>query len=470
MSNYSLVIDSTFKPFSYQELMAPVARMSEYHEKLAQEYDNLSSQADILEAMGNDDRDKNSGVYSRYKSYSDSLRNEADNLYRYGLNVESRRRLSDLRRRYNTEIVPIQNAWNKRDEEAKAQLDASIKNPLLKFSRNAKDTPLEYYINNPQGGYDAYDLKNVYTMTAAMAKTLAKQAREGRKEYIDDVTYRFITPYGLDPNLINDWQSNPDASPTLTNMVSQALASNGITADNPIYNEALSVAKLGTWEAIGEDKEHIQNDQARLLNMQAAKEIGVARAKAAMTAGADNGGYTFSDSMYELPMQGATKDNKATSRNVRVLNYEKGDWNANSRNFMAKEITGYKEGKPIYDSKAVSLGDLLNKQNANKKDINVSSYWSDEEGEEGLILATTEDGKAHRYFISADNMPENNIQVAKEYFNYAKIYKEAGRTAEAAQAIDLAMKALHTGLTTHNKSYEQSVVRQPSLKQQGQVD
>ena len=116
MANYSLVANSTFQPFTYQELAAPLDRMELYHEKLADEYDKLSSQADVLEAMGKND--KNSGAYSRYKAYSDSLRKEADDLYRFGLNTESRQRLSDLRRRYNTDIVPIQNAWTKREKEA----------------------------------------------------------------------------------------------------------------------------------------------------------------------------------------------------------------------------------------------------------------------------------------------------------------------------------------------------------------
>jgi hypothetical protein len=95
MANYSLVIDSTFKPFTYQELAAPLDRMEAYHEKLNDEYDKLSQQADVLEAMGANDRDKNSGTYARYKAYSDKLRQEADNLYRFGLNTESRQRLSD---------------------------------------------------------------------------------------------------------------------------------------------------------------------------------------------------------------------------------------------------------------------------------------------------------------------------------------------------------------------------------------
>ena len=115
MANFSLVANSTFQPFSYQELAAPIIHQQQYLENLNEQYDKMSSQADVLEAMGKNDRDKGSGTYERYKSYSDSLREEADNLYRYGLQADSRMRLSDLRRRYSQEIVPIQNAWNKRE-------------------------------------------------------------------------------------------------------------------------------------------------------------------------------------------------------------------------------------------------------------------------------------------------------------------------------------------------------------------
>ena len=60
MPNYSLVANSTFQPFTYQELMMPVERQNQYFEKLAEEYDKMSSQADVLEAMGSSDLDKNS--------------------------------------------------------------------------------------------------------------------------------------------------------------------------------------------------------------------------------------------------------------------------------------------------------------------------------------------------------------------------------------------------------------------------
>ena len=49
-------------------------------------------------------------------------------------------------------------------------------------------------------------------------------------------------------------------------------------------------------------------------------------------------------------------------------------------------------------------------------------------------------------------------------------YRKRGKNQEAREALEIAYRSLHTGLTVHNKAYDQSMVRQPSLKQQGFAD
>ena len=267
MANYSLVIDSTFKPFTYQELAAPLDRQEAYQERIEEAYEQLSSQADVLEAMGANDRDKNSKTYGRYKAYSDSLRNEADNLYRFGLNSESRQRLTDLRRRYNQEIIPIQNAWQKREEEAKMQLTASMQNPSIMFTRDAKNTTLDEYINNPTGGFGVISGAQITAQMSQMAKNLAKKITSGDRSGIDDFTYDYIRRYGLTPDLIKDWRNNP----TLSKMFEQVMQANGVTPEalqsspnmEAIMTKSTGFAEMGMWDAIGEDKPQIIEDFKR---------------------------------------------------------------------------------------------------------------------------------------------------------------------------------------------------------------
>ena len=283
MPNFGLVVNSTFQPFTYQELAAPLDRQELYHEKLAEEYDKLSSQADVLEAMGANDRDKSSGAYSRYKAYSDRLRKEADDLYKFGLNTESRQRLSDLRRLYNTEIVPIQNAWTKREKEADDQMKASLQNPSLMFTRDARSTTLDDYVRNPTGGYGVINGANITAQMAGMAKNLAKQVRSGNRQNIDDYTYNYIEKYGLDENIIRNWQD----SPTLKAMFEQVMRANGVTEEslagsnniNDIVSKSTNYAEMGMWNAMGEDKSHIIEDYASRLYAQTQAKIAETRAK-----------------------------------------------------------------------------------------------------------------------------------------------------------------------------------------------
>lgn len=276
MANYSLVIDSTFKPFTYDELMAPVKRMSDVHDQIAAQYDELSAKADILEALG--ERDRQSGAYNQYRTYSDQLRNEADTLMREGLTGASKARLMGMRRNYNKTIVPIQNAWNKREEEAKEQQKLIAANPSIMFTRTAADTSIDDYLANPTGGYGVVNGALIRSQMGEMAKNLAKQIRdEGIKiENLDPLTQKVVMGYGLSADDINEWMADPSKSPTLTNMMNQVLAANGVTPEalagsrnaEQIMRNSIGYAQMGAWDAVGEDKQSLRTDELNKMYLQ----------------------------------------------------------------------------------------------------------------------------------------------------------------------------------------------------------
>ena len=310
MANYTLVANSKFRPFSYQELAAPLDRQDAYHEKLMDEYDKLSSQADVLEAMGANDRDKNSKVYQQYKNYSDRLRAEADNLYRNGLNAESRMRLSDLRRMYNTDIVPIQNAWQKREKEAelqmKAQLDASSKGIDLYFSRNAADTPLQSYLDNPNQTFRTINGQALMNEVAAQFKGLANQLQEGKikKEQLSPIEYRIITQKGMDYNEYMDFINNPNAPEfkNIRGIVSGTLAAHGAQDFDPTTQQRLfGIASQGVAAGVGSRDMQFHTDPYESKIFDYKLDIQKEREKAAIAAGGA-GNLPFSIDQTELPI------------------------------------------------------------------------------------------------------------------------------------------------------------------------
>ena len=314
MANYTLVANSTFQPFTYQELVAPIAHQQQVLDRLADEYDKLSSQADVLEAMGANDRDKDSKVYQQYKNYSDRLRAEADNLYRNGLNTESRMRLSELRRMYNTDIVPIQNAWHKREKEAelqmKAQLDASSKGIDLYFSRNAADTPLQSYLDNPNQTFRTINGQALMNEVAAQFKGLANQLQEGKikKEQLSPIEYRIITNKGMDFNEYMDFINNPNAPEfkNIRGIINGTLTAHGAQDFDPTTQQRLfGLASQGVAAGVGDRDMQFHTDPYADKMVDYGLDIRKEREKAAIAAAAAGAGeYSsyFDTSEYNLPM------------------------------------------------------------------------------------------------------------------------------------------------------------------------
>ena len=413
MANYGLVVNSTFQPFTYQELAAPLDRQELYHEKLAEEYDKMSAQADVLEAMGANDRDKGSGAYSRYKAYSDSLRKEADDLYRFGLNTESRQRLSNLRRRYNTDIVPIQNAWNKREQESAEQMKASLQNPSLMFTRNAANTSLDDYIRNPQGGYGVINGANITAQMSAMAKNLEKQIRQGDStlENIDPYTYNYIKRWGLDANTIKDWRN----SPILTKMFEQVMASNGVTPEalsqsanmQDIINKSTGYAEMGMWNAIGkEEATQIENYGAR-LEAQKQKELDVAREKAAATVGGDN--------FPKLKATNTSSDRKSAEKYATTLGFAPAGGSGRYASTLSGSLFDNSDEAAIIPSTYSPVSKRPNNRDVSgKKLFNPKTHKMYTE-EEFVAQGSNTTSKS-----SLRNWYRNNVTPALEYFGFGR--------------------------------------------------
>lgn len=277
MPNYSLVSNAQFQPFSYAELAAPIIHQQQVQDALAEQYDKLSSQADILASMGANDIDNKSQTFYKYKAFSEALQKEADNLYKNGLDTNSRMRLSDIKRQYNREIVPIQTAWNKRNEEALLQQKAYLSDPTLMFSRDAKTSSLDDYISNPQGGFEVVSGKNIAAQVGTAAAQLAKKIQMNpngeeaiKLKHADPLTYSAIINYGLTPDEIADWQNRP----VLRDIVENALQANGVTPDrlgssyNSILKQSLGYAGNSLYQAIGQDKQQFLTDNVATMQYQ----------------------------------------------------------------------------------------------------------------------------------------------------------------------------------------------------------
>ena len=285
MANYSLVINSQFKPFSYQEMLAPTLMATQAHQELENQYGELATKASVWEEMANEQTDPY--AYKMYKTYANDLEEQAGQLAREGLNAASRRDMLNMRARYSKEITPIEQAYTARQKQAEQQQQALLQDPTLMLSRRASTTSLDDYIRNPQLAYEAYSGKLITAQAASAASALAKEMQEKPRKWrsiLGNSYYETMMQKGFSSQaVLQAIQDNPDAAPQLTRIVEDAINSSGVRdwGDQATIARAIDYAKQGLWSAVGETQyQTLDNWRAKMAEQEAMQKRAEKRAAA----------------------------------------------------------------------------------------------------------------------------------------------------------------------------------------------
>lgn len=193
MPNYSLVINSKFRPFSYAELAQPVAMSTQAHQEIENAYGDLNTKASIWEEMANEQTDPN--AYKMYKTYANDLKAQADRLAKEGLNTTSRRDMLNMRARYSKEITPIENAYTARANEIKEQTAGRAQG--IVYEGDASVASLDRYLKDPAIKYRFANSQEGFKRLASAATAISKELREyGRGKKLDAYTNTWLQQHG----------------------------------------------------------------------------------------------------------------------------------------------------------------------------------------------------------------------------------------------------------------------------------
>ena len=266
MANYSLTVNSTFNPYSLQELL-PIYQANAQAQYQAEEaFSQLQMKADQWEKLANNAQDAD--VYNTYKAYSNQLKAAADDILNNGINTTSRRNLMNMRAQYASNIIPIEEAYNKRQQQAQVLWQARLQDPTL-IAQDPSELGLSYYMKNPTYTPQSYSGKLLTAQSAQAAQNLAKTLSSyGKGEPIDSYTNTFIQKHGLTRN---DIQKYLNGETTATNKVlgaiyQQVYDSSQIDnwANENQRKQAANFIKQGMWSAIGQDTvQAMENFEAR---------------------------------------------------------------------------------------------------------------------------------------------------------------------------------------------------------------
>ena len=270
-ANY-IVINSKFKPFSYAEMLQPVQMATLAHQEVENEYADLATKANVWDEMANEQTDPY--AYKMYKTYSNDLEEQAGQLAREGLTPASRQNMLRMKQRYSSDIVPIEQAYNRRRELIDEQRKLLAQDNTLMFDRNASMLSLDDLIKNPQLTYQSYSGATLAKQVGTAAQNLAKQMRENPRKWssiLHGQYFETMMRKGYTPEEIILVSSNdPNAPKELRDIIEDAVGSSNIASwgDADTLNRAYEYARQGLWNAVGETQYQTLQNQAYLNPLQ----------------------------------------------------------------------------------------------------------------------------------------------------------------------------------------------------------
>lgn len=270
-ANY-IIINSKFKPFSYAEMLQPVQMATLAHQEVENEYAELATKANVWDEMANEQTDPY--AYKMYKTYSNDLEEQAGQLAREGLTPASRQNMLRMRQRYSSDIVPIEQAYKRRQELIDEQRKLLAQDNTLMFDRNASMLSLDDLIKNPQLTYQSYSGATLAKQVGTAAQNLAKEMRDNPRKWrsiLGNQYFETIMQKGYRPEeIIQVLQNDPNASSVLKGIVEDAVGSSNIASwgDANTLNRAYEYARQGLWNAVGETQYQIQSNKAYDYAMQ----------------------------------------------------------------------------------------------------------------------------------------------------------------------------------------------------------
>lgn len=265
-----VTIGARFKPMSYAEMIAPVQGANQEFRAQQDELDKLNQASSVWENMANKETDPL--AYQKYTNFSNTLKQQADILATQGLTPNSRKVISQMKGQYQAEILPIEQAYKRRDEMSKNYEKARMQNPTLMSNVDPSKLSLDKLIANPSLAPEFYSGNLLAEQVSAKARVLANQLREtGQwKSTAGGQMLERIEKYGLSPKDVAMVQAGQGPK-ELQDLVNSTIASSPIGKwenAKDLLPQAYQYAASGLYSGIGKEDIKTGQDQSYLTPMQ----------------------------------------------------------------------------------------------------------------------------------------------------------------------------------------------------------
>lgn len=186
MANYYVNKTAKFRPFSYQEMLAPITAYKDAYDTLETEMSNLDILAGSIESKLNPNDAEDIKTLKKYKEFQSNMQSAMKDFYTTGYTVDNKRKLASLKTQYAKDLDPINQAYERRLEDAKFIRQQKITNPNLIIEGIGESTSAYMNGNTPNPA-----VVNLNTVSEA-----AKNASTGlSKQFIEQIGLQSVDGY-----------------------------------------------------------------------------------------------------------------------------------------------------------------------------------------------------------------------------------------------------------------------------------
>lgn len=251
-----LTNSAKFNPYTFDEMLKPLAMASDAYNAVQSGIEELGAKADLMKMYANEVPD--SKTANMYNSYAKDLENQASMLAKHGLTPASRQGLLNMKRRYSSEVVPIETAVARREALTKEQREALLRDPSLMFDVDYSKTQLDYLLDNPNATYNPISGNELTKRAAQMAGNLAKVV-QGNPKYqsiLNGQYFQQMTQMGYTPAQIMQTVLNDDNAPVELRQIAETVFNDaGLSKySQDIQDRARGFINSGLYEGIGTAK------------------------------------------------------------------------------------------------------------------------------------------------------------------------------------------------------------------------
>ena len=212
--NYSYIIDSSFHPFSMQEMLTPFVMYKNEFEKSEEAYNDLTKKSDEFKYLS-ETLPEGSKARKLYEGYANDLRAQAEDFAQNGLNMGNRRALTNLKRRYQGEIGRLSKADEALRQERELRRKLGAQDSSILYADD--NLTIDSFLDNATPNLYNISGNELYTRGAAAGKAASSRVYSAGDEgsTLNGYYRKWVERNGYSKESMDAFRANAAAIPEL---------------------------------------------------------------------------------------------------------------------------------------------------------------------------------------------------------------------------------------------------------------